>query len=102
MKCTSGDYCYDLKTERCSNRKRRKREIRRKIDEIDETYFNIYPNHLEKHAIEFFFKYDQDKDGKITLPEAEHFNISKVAFLSQDLNHDMVIHPYELDRSLNI
>ena len=96
----SHDVCKSSKNtnhaEYCPDRRRRKRSLTGAVKEADYAG-GLYDHLMERAAMEKFLDFDLNKDGQISMEEA---NATLDEFKQVDENNDGFVHPGELDISL--
>ena len=84
--------------EYCPNRRRMKRSV---ATTIAQAYGEIHPDLIDRHEMETFLRFDLNRDGLISLEEANRsINATIEEFAQVDANNDGFVHPAELDASL--
>ena len=67
---------------------------------ISQTYGEIHPDLIDRHEMETFLRFDLNRDGLISLEEANRSNATIEQFAQVDANNDGFVHPAEFDASL--
>ena len=68
---------------------------------IAQAYGNIHPDLIDRHEMETFLRFDLNRDGLISLEEANRsINTTIEQFAQVDANNDGFVHPAEFDASL--
>ena len=68
---------------------------------IAQAYGKIHPDLIDRHEMETFLRFDLNRDGLISLEEANRsINTTIEEFAQVDVNNDGFVHPAELDASL--
>ena len=67
---------------------------------IVQAYGEIHPDLIDRHEMETFLRFDLNRDGLISLEEANRSNATIEQFAQVDANNDGFVHPAEFDESL--
>ena len=68
---------------------------------ITQAYGEIHPDLIDRHEMENFLHFDLNRDGLISLEEANRsINATIEEFAQVDANNDGFVHPAKLDVSL--
>ena len=68
---------------------------------ISQAYGKLHPDLIDRHAMENFLRFDLNRDGLISLEEANRsINTTIEEFAQVDVNNDGFVQPAEFDTSL--
>ena len=83
--------------EYCPHRRRLKRSV---ATTIIQAYGEIHPDLIDRHEMENFLRFDLNRDGLVSLEEANRSNATIEEFKQVDANNEGFVHPSEFDASL--